>query len=157
MPKRRLSAMKNTMMVIISIFVLLLVAIGISGFIVFNNRLAESKQDKESGEISTERTIQADVLESNINMSAAENGLMVQIISPSDQSAVTSSYITLRGKTVAQAEVFVNDIETVADANGDFSVGLTLDEGDNPIMVVANDQAGNVGETEITVNYETTE
>lgn len=145
------------MMVIISIFVLLLVAIGISGFIVFNNRLAESKQDKESGEISTERTIQADVLESNINMSAAENGLMVQIISPSDQSAVTSSYITLRGKTVAQAEVFVNDIETVADANGDFSVGLTLDEGDNPIMVVANDQAGNVGETEITVNYETTE
>jgi len=149
--------MKNTMMVIISIFVLLMIALGIGGFFVFNKRLAESKQNKESGETSTEMTIQAGILESKEKMSAVENSLQLQIISPSDGSTVTSSVITLRGKTIPGAEVFVNDKELTADANGDFSVELTLDEGGNPIMAVANDQDGNVGEAEITVFYETAE
>jgi hypothetical protein len=149
--------MKNTMIVSISIFILLMIAIGIGGFIVFNKRLAESKLNKESGEISTERNIQADVLESKEKMTVGENSLQLQIISPSDQSTVTSAYITLRGKTISGAEVFINDKETIADVNGDFSVSLTLEEGDNPIMAVANDQEGNVGEAEITVYYETAE
>jgi len=145
------------MMVSISIFILLMIAIGIGGFIVFNKRLAESKLNKESGEISTERNIQADVLESKEKMNVGENSLQLQIISPSDQSTVTSAYITLRGKTISGAEVFINGKETIADVNGDFSVSLTLEEGDNPIMAVANDQEGNVGEAEITVYYETAE
>jgi hypothetical protein len=48
----------------------------------------------------------------------------------------------------------VNDKELVADGNGDFSQGITLEEGDNPIIVVANDANGTVGEKEITVTYE---
>jgi len=145
--------MKNTTMVFIGIFILLLVSVGIIGFIVFNKRLIESKQNKEMGEISTERTIPADILETKKAMSAVENGLNLQIISPSDQSTVTSPVITLRGRTSAQAEVFVNEYETVADAQGNFSVSLTLDEGENPIMVVANDANGTVGETEISIEY----
>jgi hypothetical protein len=89
--------------------------------------------------------------------SVLENSLKVQITSPSDQSTITSPSITLRGKTVAQAEVFVNEKETIADAGGNFSVNLILEEGDNPIMVVANDQSGNVGESEITVIYDMNE
>lgn len=87
-------------------------------------------------------------------MSTSETGLKLQITSPSDKSVVTSPYITLRGKTVAQAEVFVNDKEIIADQDGNFSIALTLDEGENPIIAVANDQEGNAGETEISVTYE---
>jgi len=155
--KGGLLIMKNSVMVTVSIFVLLLLAVGISGFLVFNKRLEKSKQDKESGEISTERTIAPNSTEIKQAMSAAETGLTFQNISPSDKSIVTSPSITLRGRTGAGAEVFVNDKETMADAQGNFFVGLTLDEGENPIMIVANDQAGNVGETEITVTYDTNE
>ena len=149
--------MKNKMMAVVSIFILLILAVVIGGFLVFTKRLAESKKNKEMGEISTERTIPSEGAGTKKNQSAVETGLKLQITSPSDKSVVTSPYITLRGKTVAQAEVFVNDKELVADQDGNFSVSLTLDEGDNPIIVVANDQNGNVGETEITVSYETSE
>ena len=149
--------MKNKMMAFVSIFMLLLLAFAIGGFIVFNKRLAESKKNKELGESSTERILTPDVAETKKAMNAGETGLKLQITSPSDKSVVTSPYITLRGKTVAQAEVFVNDKEIIADQDGNFSVALTLDEGENPIIAVANDQEGNAGETEITVTYETTE
>jgi hypothetical protein len=151
--------MKKPIVIFASVLILFIV-IGIVGFLYFNKRLNESKNWKESTEILSEtgkKILSLPASESKQYMGAVESSLSLQIISPSDNSAVTSPYITLRGKTISQAEVFVNDIETVADANGDFSVGLTLDEGENPIMVVANDTNGNVGEAEITVTYEPTE
>ena len=149
--------MKQSFVTILSIFVLLCIGFGIAGFILFNKRLAESKKIKEFGEITTQRTLPTETMSSQSTTSALENSLKVQITSPSDQSTVTSPSITLRGKTVAQAEVFVNEKETIADAGGNFSVNLILEEGDNPIMVVANDQSGNVGESEITVIYDMNE
>ena len=79
--------------------------------------------------------------------------ITLTITSPSDGATVTASSLTVKGKTAPWAEVFVNDIGTVADANGNFSAKLTLDEGENPIVVFANDADGNVAEKEITVTY----
>ncbi|KKS89291.1 MAG: N-acetylmuramoyl-L-alanine amidase CwlB [Candidatus Gottesmanbacteria bacterium GW2011_GWA2_44_17] len=152
--------MKNILVISFSVLVTLFIIAGITGFSYFNKRLTESKNWKESAETLTEsgkNILSLPPLETKQNMGAVETSLFVQVISPSDGSTVTSPYITLRGKTVAQAEVFANDKETVADAQGNFSVGLTLEEGENPIMVVANDVSGNVGETEITIMYETSE
>lgn len=148
--------MKN--IILISLFILIGIGFfGIGGFSYFNKRLTESQKQKETGSIITEIGNSLSGQESASKMSAVETGLQFQNISPSDQSTVTSPYITLRGKTVAQGEVFVNDRETVADAQGNFSVQLTLDEGENPIMIVANDASGNVGEIEITLTYEVAE
>lgn len=73
---------------------------------------------------------------------------------PKDGSTITSPKIQLTGKTVPRGEVFVNDAGTKADARGIFKVNLTLDEGDNYILVFANDEDGNYAQQEMTVTYE---
>lgn len=81
------------------------------------------------------------------------SGIQLAVTSPSGNVTVSSSSLTVRGKTVAGAEVFVNDLETKADASGNFSVTLTLDEGENYILIVTNDASGNYAEKEFTVTY----
>lgn len=148
--------MKHIVPIFLSTLVIL-VFFGIGGFSYFNKRLTESKIQKEMGGVVHETGNPLVDPESSAKVGAVETSLMFQNISPSDQSTVTSPYITLRGKTSAGAEVFINDRETTSDAQGNFSVQITLDEGENPIMIVANDVNGNVGETEITIYYETNE
>jgi phosphate-selective porin len=81
------------------------------------------------------------------------NGITLTVSSPVNNAAVTSASVTVRGKTVAGAEVFVNDVETRADSSGNFSVKFTLDEGENYILIVANDANGNYAEKDLTVTY----
>lgn len=80
--------------------------------------------------------------------------ISLTISTPQDKSTVNTLEVTVTGKTTPNAEVFVNDQETKADANGSFTVKLTLDEGENPISVSVNDDQGNYAEKEITVTYE---
>jgi hypothetical protein len=75
------------------------------------------------------------------------------IVSPTNGSSVTNAVITVQGKSSVNAEVFVNDKETVADAQGNFSTVLTLDEGDNTILIVANNADGSYSEQQITITY----
>lgn len=79
--------------------------------------------------------------------------LPLQITSPQDGATVTSAKLTLKGKTAPGAEVFVNEAETKADSAGDFSLNLTLDEGENIIIVLVNDSEGQSAEKEIKINY----
>lgn len=80
-------------------------------------------------------------------------GISLTVSSPANNTTVSSASLMVRGKTVAGAEVFVNDAETTADASGNFSVSVNLDEGENYILVVVNDAAGNYSEKELTVIY----
>lgn len=81
------------------------------------------------------------------------SGISLTVSSPANNTTTSSESITVKGKTVAGAEVFVNDAETRADASGNFSVTITLDEGENYILVVVNDALGNYSEKELTVIY----
>ena len=69
---------------------------------------------------------------------------------------VTDSSLTVSGVTDANAEVFVNEFELEADEEGNFSQELTLEEGENIIVITAVDEAGNFAERELTVMYEPT-
>ncbi len=80
--------------------------------------------------------------------------ITLDITSPQNGATVTTSAVTVAGKTVPNADVNVNDVSLKADAQGNFSTRLTLDEGDNMIDVVANDANGNNSEQEITVTYQ---
>ncbi len=80
--------------------------------------------------------------------------ISLEIDNPKNGSTVSSNTITVRGKTSAHAEVFVNEAETKADANGHFEVSLTLEEGENEIIIVANDAYGAASEKIVSVNYE---
>ena len=79
--------------------------------------------------------------------------ITLTITSPANGATVTSSSVKVQGKTLPNAEVFVNEKETKADKNGNFSVTMTLDEGENYMIVVANDELGNVAETELAITY----
>jgi hypothetical protein len=76
------------------------------------------------------------------------------ISQPAGGTTVNRPSVTVKGKTAPRAEVFVNDYQTAADSKGNFSATLSLDEGENYLVVVANDTNGQSAEQEITVNYE---
>jgi hypothetical protein len=79
--------------------------------------------------------------------------ISLTVNTPKNGSTVNSSLITVSGKTAPNAEVFINDVDTVADATGAFSVKIILEEGDNMIVVVANSPDGKFAEQEMTVTY----
>lgn len=80
-------------------------------------------------------------------------GITLTINSPANGLAVATPNVTITGKTAPNAEVFVNDATGRADVNGNFSISIALDEGDNTIVVTANDANGNSAEAEVTVSY----
>ena len=84
---------------------------------------------------------------------AATNALVLSISTPADGATLTAAKLTVRGTTTPKADVFINELETRADAGGNFSGTLTLDEGENLIVIIVNDESGNVAEKDLTVFY----
>lgn len=80
-------------------------------------------------------------------------GLTLTISSPTSGQTVSTAKITIVGKTAPKAEVFINDEELLADATGNFSLSLTLEEGENYILIVANDADGKYVEKELSITY----
>src|SRR3972149_3451313 len=65
--------------------------------------------------------------------------LTLTVSAPADGAVVKTGSMTVRGKTAPKAEVSINDVDTSADGQGNFSVTVKLDEGKNYIVVVAVD------------------
>jgi len=83
------------------------------------------------------------------NVSSTKISLV--ITSPKAGSVLNSTNVVVTGKTVPGAEVFVNDKEGKADKNGTFSISIGLEEGENQLVVSANDSEGNVAEENLAV------
>ncbi len=83
----------------------------------------------------------------------AANSLLLEIISPQDGQTVSLSQIKVQGRTVAGAEVFVNEKEVVPDKNGNFSATVGLQEGENVLLIAAGNESGDA-EVERTVYFE---
>jgi len=96
----------------------------------------------------------------NINSTTEEpvasykNEITLAIKTPKNGDIVTSSSLSVTGTTSPNAEVFVNDKETKADSDGDFSVKLILEEDENYILITANDSEGNSAEQDLSVIYQ---
>ena len=84
-------------------------------------------------------------------------GLSLIVTSPTTGQTVTTAQVTIKGKTSPKAEVFVNDAELIADGSGNFSQVVVLEEGENYILVVANDADGNFAEKELSITFEPAE
>ncbi|MFZ5535784.1 MAG: Ig-like domain-containing protein [Patescibacteria group bacterium] len=139
---------------------LLIIAVVIFGAIVGLKKIRNEQNVNPIAPLTT--TIIPNNQEDSVNESPELTGtvsrgsaITLVVTSPQDNSTVTTGSLVVRGKTVPGAEVFVNDAETRADTGGNFSVTISLDEGENYILVVANDPQGNYSEKEITVIYET--
>lgn len=82
-----------------------------------------------------------------------QNQISLIVSSPTKNQVVTAATLTVSGKTVPNADVSVNDKDLKANAQGNFSALVTLDEGENEIVVTASDDAGNFSEWQTTVTY----
>lgn len=89
--------------------------------------------------------------------SVTSDKISLEVTSPADGAKLTSATTTVKGKTAPMADVFINDKETKADSNGNFSLSLSLDEGENQIVVIVNDSLGNSAEKDILVTVQTFE
>jgi hypothetical protein len=86
---------------------------------------------------------------------STSNKISLVLTSPLNGVTLKSGVVSIKGKTSPNAEVFVNDASTKADAQGNFTLNLTLDEGSNTVTVTANDADGNVTEQNLSVNVQT--
>lgn len=73
---------------------------------------------------------------------AKNNSLPLTVTSPQDKSEVTTPSITVSGTTASGADVSINDRDLKADVKGKFSTTITLDSGDNYILIVASNENG---------------
>jgi hypothetical protein len=85
----------------------------------------------------------------------SKNQITLKITSPVNNATVATPVITIKGVTIPGADVAVNDKEVTAGPDGSFAVGLSLDEGDNYISVVATDADGKAAETDLNVTLNT--
>lgn len=76
------------------------------------------------------------------------------ILNPENNSIINQSTVTISGKTLPEADIYVNEIDGKADNQGNFSIKYSLEEGENYIVVGANDSLGNYAEKELVLNYE---
>lgn len=81
------------------------------------------------------------------------NQIPLKITSPSDGMVILTNNITVTGITSPNAEVSINELDLTANAKGNFSVKITLEEGENPLLVTAIDSEGNYAEQIILVSY----
>ncbi|MEK7518167.1 MAG: hypothetical protein AAB583_06515 [Patescibacteria group bacterium] len=78
----------------------------------------------------------------------------LNIDSPSDGQSFSKdeSIIDIRGTTDSDVKITVNGFWAITDGSGHFSYRLPLVSGENKIKIVAENQAGNKTEKELTVN-----
>lgn len=134
--------------------ILLITFLGIVAVMVYKQKQYQSTivpyQNQTSNTSQGISPTQGAEIQKKVNVS---QGLALEISQPTDGLVISLPQFTVKGKTSAFAIVSVNDSELKADASGNFSTLLTLDEGENTIVIVANDSAGNYAEKELTVTY----
>jgi hypothetical protein len=79
----------------------------------------------------------------------------ITILSPAEGSSGKVQHMTLTGRTEAGSSVTVNGIAATVLPTGEFSAGVSLQEGANVVQVVATDVAGNVGQMRVNVILDT--
>lgn len=135
-----------------------------------NDSLVDSVKTKDDGTFSFrqtipagENTIKAKAIAGNkesefsreITTSFKSAPPSLKIISPSDGQSFSKdqNVLDVKGTTDSDVKVTVNGFRAITDDEGYFSYRLPLQNGENKIIIVAQDSAGNKSEKEIKINY----
>jgi hypothetical protein len=147
--------MQQILKILLIILVLLFLA-GLVLFAVTSRRVPFSNTDSTASVGTTTEVPQTVTEDIALNPTATTSGnFFLTVSSPANGLTQKSKYLTVKGKSVPGAEIFVNDKEGKADSSGNFAVNIILDEGENTVVVIANDELGNVQEKDLTVTVET--
>ncbi len=77
----------------------------------------------------------------------------LELSEPSDGLKTNHTEVKVSGKTDKDVTIKVNNLPVVTDPGGNFQTSIKLSNGDNKIIVTAQDKAGNAEEKTLTVNY----
>lgn len=132
---------------------LLLVVIAVSSyfFIKRNREVAVTAGESPSSRIEKEQEQKEEEPQSEFE--GKNQPFFLDVFNPEDGLKLTTNQVIVRGRTLPDVEVFVNEFETKADAKGNFSLRVTLEEGENPLVISAGNENGEA-EVEKTVYYE---
>lgn len=154
----KLKEANNMKQTVIIIFIMLILGGGAYGIYRStsgqNSGTVETQIQTQKQKTNSQEGFPSQAKEEGVGVDTSLQQVPLTIASPKSGRTVSISTITVKGKTASRAEVFVNDAETAADVAGNFSVSVTLDEGENYLLIVATDEAGNASEQEITVIYQ---
>jgi len=78
----------------------------------------------------------------------------LEIEKPFDGEKIEKEEIKIIGSTDKETFIKINDMPVVVDALGNFQSSIKLQVGENKIKITAEDQAGNIEEKILTVNYQ---
>lgn len=138
--------------------ILLAVSLIIVGGVALSRRTQTSETNQTLMALPTPKsdaeTATQDTNDTGLTIDEPVKEITLTVANPIHNSTVTTASITIKGNTTPNADVFINEYETKADATGLFRYTMTLDEGENIIIIVANDENGNLAEEELIVNYE---
>lgn len=105
------------------------------------------------------KTIDEDSKESlaskTIHLSFLSEKPKLDLREPEDNKSITGGdkKVMVSGSTSAGIRVFINGGQTIVDKDGNFSLNLDINEGENTIAVKASDDAGNFTEIQRRVVY----
>ncbi len=85
--------------------------------------------------------------------SATAAQLSLNISAPADGSVVDTNTAVIRGQTLPEAVVTINDDSVDVSSDGSFSMQVTLDEGPNLFEIVAFDENGNEASADLVLSY----
>ena len=140
----------KSFLLILSALVFVILAI----LVIFSDS-SSSNLVKKFESISGQKVVQTESETKVIDQSTTNSEeLFLDITSPQDNSVVSNPILTVKGTTVDNAEIFINDKETKSKADGTFSTIVTLEEGENILTIVMNDSLGNYIEKELAVSLE---
>jgi len=86
------------------------------------------------------------------NVAYIQKAPSLSVDNPHDGDTLGAT-VVVRGKTDPDVKVTVNDFWAITDNSGNYSYTLSLQNGDNHIIVVATDAAGNTTKNELTVKH----
>ena len=89
----------------------------------------------------------------NVELMPLTKQIPLNVSAPVNGTTVSTSSVSIKGTTIPNADVFINEIEMKANNQGQFSASYKLYEGENYLYISVNDQAGNYSEKDLIVNY----
>ena len=84
---------------------------------------------------------------------SVRQGLFLDVVTPANQTVVTTASIEVQGNTLSTAILSINGSLTAVTASGTFTTTLALEEGVNIIQIVASDLRGNETGEVLTLIY----
>jgi len=140
-------------------FAVAVILVLVAGFYLFTSKLLNSPVSLQTtgtveNQVTSGVTGSADTAEgTKITPASNANQITLAVTAPANNSTVSTPSLTVRGITKPGAEVSVNETDVIANGSGNFSANITLEEGENYIIVVAVDEDGEVAEEELNVTY----